>query len=51
MLLETKNLKLAQIRYFDTYHNGVEIPDIKAYTFLYKHVIFWQIYINFADTK
>lgn len=46
MLLETKNLKLAQIRYFDTYHNGVEIPDIKAYTFLYKHGDHYINYLN-----
>ena len=46
MLMETKNVKLAQVRYFDTYHNGVEIPEIKAYTFLYKQGDYYINYLN-----
>lgn len=32
--IDTKKLKLAQIRYFDFKHNGVEIPRKKAFVFV-----------------
>ena len=46
MILETKNLKLAQVRYFDTKHNGVEIPEMKGYAFLYR---LGDHYINYLN--
>lgn len=47
-LINTKDLKLAQIRYFDTRHNGVEIPEIKAYAFLRK---IGEKYINILNPE
>lgn len=35
-MIDTSSLKLAQVRYFDMEHNGVEIPELKAYVFLRK---------------
>ena len=34
--INTEKLKIAEIRYFDTKYNGVEIPPINAYAFLYQ---------------
>ena len=33
--LESKNLRLGKVKYFDVEHNGVEVNDIDAYVFLY----------------
>lgn len=43
-LLSVKNIRRAQIRYFEVGKNGCEIPDIKAYIYFYK--INEQYYIN-----
>ena len=34
--MRTKNLKIAEIRYFDTLNNGIVIPSQEVYTFLEK---------------
>ena len=36
MKINTKDLRIAEVRYFDTEHNGVEIPPLTAYAFLLK---------------
>ena len=36
MKLKTKDLRITEIRYFDTLHNGVLVPSQEAYTFLQK---------------
>lgn len=46
--INTKDLRLAQIRYFETAHNGVEIPEIKAYAFLRK---IGENYINVLNPE
>ena len=35
-VINTKDLKLARVKYFDTEHNGAELTDIEAYVFLQK---------------
>ena len=46
MNIETKKLKLAQVRYYDEEHNGVEVPSLKAYVFLLKS---GESYINILN--
>ncbi len=36
MRIDTKDLRIAEVRYFDTKHNGVEIPPFDTYAFLLK---------------
>ncbi len=36
MKINTKDLRIAQIRYFDTLHNGVLVPPVEAYVILRK---------------
>lgn len=36
MKMKTNQLRIAEVRYFDTYHNGILVPSQETYTFLYK---------------
>lgn len=36
MNINTKDLKIAEVRYFDTKHNGVVVPSFDTYAFLLK---------------
>lgn len=36
MNINTKDLKIAEVRYFDTEHNGVAVPSFDTYAFLLK---------------
>ena len=46
--INTKDLRLAQIRYFETSHNGVEVPSLQAYAFLQK---IGKNYINILNPE
>ena len=36
MKINTKDLRIAEVRYFDTLHNGVLVPSVEAYVLLQK---------------
>jgi len=48
MKINTKDLRIAQVRYFDTMHNGVEVPLMEAYAFLLKTE---NCYVNILDPE